>query len=77
MIRIITLDKHGQPAVIENIETLTLPGDVILMNPGLPPLHSLDFDQWLAAWRTRPHVILSLNKPDTAHQAAPEWRPYQ
>ncbi len=74
MIRIVTLDKLGQPAVIENVETVTLTGDVIILNPGLPDINTPQFDAWLAEWHSRCSVILSLDK---SHQAAQHWRPYR
>jgi hypothetical protein len=73
-IRIVTLDKHGNPAVIEHVETLTLPSDVIIMNPGVPAINTPAFDEYLRAFYTRP-TIVSLNKPDAAHKPVIFWRP--
>lgn len=77
MIGIITLDKHGQPAVVENVETLTISEDIIIMNPGVPAINTPAFDAYLSAFKLRcqPPIILSLAKPDTTHQPVQFWRP--
>lgn len=76
-ISIVTIDQHGQPAIIETVETLTLPDDVIIMNPGIPPVLTDAFDDYLRAFKLRcqPPIIFSLEKPDTAHQPVQYWRP--
>lgn len=74
MIRIVTLDRHGQPAVVETVETVTLPSDVIIMNPGVPDIRTPAFDEYLRAFYARP-TILSLNRPDTTHKPVVFWRP--
>lgn len=77
MIRIVTLDKHGQPAIVEEVETITIDDDVIIMNPGVPPIHTAAFDDYLRAaiQRYNPPIILSLARPDTTHKPVQFWRP--
>lgn len=74
MIRIVTLDKHGNPVVVEEVATCTLPNDVIIMNPGVPAINTPAFDDYLKAFYTR-QTIISLNKPDTTHKPIFFWRP--
>jgi hypothetical protein len=75
MIRIITLDRNGQPAVVENIKTFSLSNDVIIMNPGMPQVHTPEFDDYLRTIRNATAIVLSLSKPDTAARLVKFWRP--
>lgn len=77
MIRIITLDRHGQPAVFENVETLTLPNDIIIMNPGVPAVQTAEFSAYVRALCARHNkpVVMSLSKPDTAARPVEFLRP--
>jgi len=50
-IRVVELDANGEPTKIELLPAgeVELPGDcVIVLNPGVPPLHSKEFAPWLA-----------------------------
>ena len=50
-IRVVELDAKGEPTKIELLPEgeVELPGDcVIVLNPGVPPLHSKEFAPWLA-----------------------------
>ena len=50
-IRVVDLDAKGEPTKIEWLPAneVELPGDcVIVLNPGVPPLHSKEFGPWLA-----------------------------
>lgn len=50
-IRVVELDERGEPTKIELLpaDEVELPGDCqIILNPGVPPLHSKEFGAWLA-----------------------------
>ena len=50
-IRVVELDANGEPTKIELLpaDEVELPGDCrIVLNPGVPPLHSKEFAPWLA-----------------------------
>lgn len=49
MVQVIVVDERN--AVVQKYSAeVTLPGEVIVLNPGVPQLGSTDFDQWLAKW---------------------------
>ena len=50
-IRVVELDTKGEPTAIEDVlaDEVELPGDcAIVLNVGVPPLHSPEFGPWLA-----------------------------
>ena len=52
-IRVVELDEKGEPTEIEDVQAdaIELPGDaVIVLNPGVPPLGSPEFETMLAEW---------------------------
>lgn len=49
MVPVIEVDEKNK--VVQRYSAqVTFPGDVIVMNPGVPPLGTKAFDEWLAEW---------------------------